>query len=198
METEVEAKFLNVDIEEIRKKLAAAGAMLEHPMRLMRRVIIEPPTLSARDAFIRVRDEGNKVTVTYKQFDDHTAFSGARELEVEVSDFDKMVAIFEQGDLVSKSYQESRRETWRLGSVEVVIDEWPWLNPYIEIEGRSEEDVQVAAKRLGFRWNNAVFGSVTVAYQAQYPAGDASKLVTVERVTFTDTLPSIISGQKEK
>jgi adenylate cyclase class IV len=28
-----------------------------------------------------------------------------------------------------KSYQESRRELWRLNNVEVTIDEWPFLEP---------------------------------------------------------------------
>lgn len=196
MKTEVEVKFLNVDFDQIREKLADLGAVKEQPMRLMRRVIIEPPELEARDAFIRVRDEGDKITLTYKQFHDHTAFSGVKEIEVTVSDFDDTLAILEQVGLKQKSFQESRRETWRLGGVEVVLDEWPWLNPYIEVEGPTEKDVQDTAKLLGFNWKDAVFGSVTVAYKAQYPEGDTSKLVTVPRVTFSEPLSPIISGQK--
>lgn len=196
MKPEIEAKFLNVDFDSLRQKLTALGGVCEQPMRLMRRAIIEPPELEARDAFIRIRDEGDKVTLTYKQFHDHTAFSGVKEIEVTVGDFDDTLAILEQAGLKQKSFQESRRETWRLGGVEVVLDEWPWLNPYIEIEGRSESEVKDAAKVLGFVWSDAVFGSVTVAYKAQYPEGDTSKLVTVERITFAEPLSPIISGQE--
>lgn len=31
---------------------------------------------------------------------------------------------------------------------EVVIDEWPWLPPFIEIEGQSEDAVRAAATAL--------------------------------------------------
>ncbi len=197
MKTEIEVKFLNVDFAQLREKLQALGAVCEQPMRLMRRVIIEPPGLSAKDAFVRLRDEGDKVTLTYKQFHDHTAFSGVKEIEVTVSDFDATVALLAQAGLPHRSFQESRRETWRLDDVEVVLDEWPWLNPYIEIEGHNEQHVKNAAKQLGFDWNNAMFGSVTVAYQHQYPTSDASQLVSIPRIAFGDPLPTIFGGQKE-
>jgi len=198
MKTEIEVKFLNVNFNELRDELTRLGAKLEQPMRLMRRVIIEPPGLSAKDAFMRIRDEGNKVTFTYKQFTDHTAFSGVKEIEVVVSSFDDTVAILAAAGLSHKSFQESRRETWQLGNVEIVLDEWPWLHPYIEIEGTSEDDVMNAALLLGFEWSAAVFGSVTTAYQAQYPEGNASQLVNIEKVAFGEPIPNIISGQKEE
>jgi adenylate cyclase, class 2 len=197
MEVEVEVKFLNVDFDRLRVKLREVGATLEQPMRLMRRVIIEPPHLAAQDAFIRVRDEGDKVTLTYKHFHDHEAFSGARELETTVADFEMVIEILTLGGLEPKSFQESRRETWMLGEVEIVLDEWPWLNPYIEIEGKSEDDVKNAATKLGFNWNDAVFGSTTVAYQAQYPKGDASKLAATARIAFDEPLSAIITGEAE-
>lgn len=198
MKIEIEVKFLNVNFDELRDRLTSLGAKQEQPMRLMRRVIIEPPGLSTKDAFMRVRDEGDKVTLTYKHFTDHTAFSGAKEIEVIVSNFDDTVTILAEAGLLHKSFQESRRETWKLGNVEVVLDEWPWLNPYIEIEGNSEGDVRNAALLLGFEWNTAVFGSVTTAYQAQYPEGDASQLVNIAKVAFDEPIPNIISGQKEE
>jgi adenylate cyclase class IV len=69
MDTEIEVKFVNVSHDEIRNKLSRLGAERIYPMRLMRRVIIETPKLVAKNAYIRIRDEGNRTTVTYKQFD---------------------------------------------------------------------------------------------------------------------------------
>lgn len=196
MNTEIEAKFLDVDFDEIRKKLAELGAICVQPMRLMRRVIIEPPELAAKDALLRVRDEGNKVTLTYKQFDDQTSVTGTQEIEVEVSDFDTTIALLKATGLPYDSFQESRRETWRLHEVEVVLDEWPWLNPYIEIEGKSEQSVKKAASQLDLKWSDAVFGKVTTAYLKQYPTMDLSRFGTIEHVAFGDPMPEIISGQK--
>jgi adenylate cyclase class 2 len=195
MQTEIEVKFLNVDFDALRHVLKEKGADLHQPMRLMRRAIIEPPLLAEKDAFVRVRDEGDKVTLTYKQFHDHSALSGVKELETTVGDFESTVEILKLAGLEAKSYQESRRETWHLGSVEIVLDEWPWLNPYIEIEGETEVAVKEVAALLGFDWNKAIFGSVTAAYQVQYPEGDSRKLITLPEVMFGDPVPAVISGK---
>lgn len=193
MKTEIEVKFCDIDLDATREILARAGAVCEQPMRLMRRIIIETETLAQRHGFVRVRDEGDRTTLTYKQFDE-ASLTGAKEIEVTVSDFDATVALLEQVDLVHKSFQESRRETWKLGDVEVVIDEWPHLNVYIEIEGASEEGVKRAAEKLGFDWDDAVFGSVTEVYQHQYPNGNARELVNMPRIAFDEPLPAVISG----
>ncbi len=193
MKTEIEVKFCDIDIDATREILARAGAICEQPMRLMRRVIIETDQLAEHNAFVRVRDEGDRTTLTYKQFDE-ASLTGAKEIEVTVSDFDATVALLEQVDLIHKSFQESRRETWSFGDVEVVIDEWPHLNMYVEIEGVSEESVKQAAKKLGFDWSDAVFGSVTEVYQHQYPDGSSRELVNMPLIAFSEPLPAIISG----
>ena len=152
MKTEIEVKFANIDIEAVRGALKSMGAICNQPMRLMRRVIIETDELAERHAFVRVRDEGDCVTLTYKQFDE-ASLTGAKEIEVSVSDFDATVALLERVNLVHKSFQESRRETWQLGEVEVVLDEWPGLKPYVEIEGPTEIAVKNAAWRSP--WNSS-------------------------------------------
>lgn len=196
MTSEIEAKFLDVDFHEIREKLEKLGAICEKPMRLMRRAIIETPELEAKHSFVRIRDEGDKVTLTYKQVDEDS-LTGVKEVEVDVSHFEDTILLFEQLGMKYKSFQESYRETWRLGDVEIMLDEWPWLKPYIEVEGPSEAQVKEVAAKLGFDWQTAVFGRTTSAYQIQYPNGDADQLVNIPEVKFDTPVPIIISGQKE-
>lgn len=168
MQKEIEAKFLDVDHDAVRQALRAAGAVCEKPLRQMRRVTFDNATMKAKGGWIRVRDEGDKVTVTYKQVTELSA-DGVHEIETTTGSFDDMVAIFQAIELAGGSFQESRRETWRLGDVEVMLDEWPWLKPYIEIEGGSEAAIRQVAERLGFDWEQALFGDVMVAYRTQYP-----------------------------
>ncbi len=196
MKTEIEAKFLNVNFDEVRERLLAAGAVCEQPMRLMRRVIIEPAFIkdAGRNAFIRIRDEGDKVTITFKEFLD-LSLTGASEREVTVSDFDEAVEIFKAGGLDYRSYQESKRETWKLGDVEVVLDEWPWINPYIEIEGPSEKHVEETAEQLGFTWSDAVFGSADAIYKLEYPHLEKRGVIDVKEVRFEDPVPKAL-GQR--
>lgn len=191
MKSEIEVKFVNVNHDEIRKKLTACGATLEQPMRDMRRVVIDTPELKKKAAFIRIRDEGDKVTVTYKQFD-QLSVDGAKEIEIVASNFEDTVALFTAAGLPHSSLQESRRETWKLNEVEVVLDEWPWLNPYIEIEGPSEELVKLTAKKLDFDWSDGVFGDVMAAYRTQYPKlGLHDTVGSLPQVRFGDPLPDI-------
>jgi adenylate cyclase class 2 len=191
MDSEIEAKFVQVDHDKIRQKLKSLGATCKHPMRHMRRIIIENPDLKAKNAYVRIRHEGDKVTVTYKQFDE-ASLSGTKEIEMTVSDFDVAAALFEAAGLPYRSLQESKRETWHLDDVEVVLDVWPWLDPYIEIEGKSESSVKQVAKKLGLNWEKAIFGSVMAAYRAQYPHLDEGMTIgRIKHVKFGDPLPDL-------
>lgn len=192
MNTEFEVKFLDIDHNAMRDKLQRLGAQMEQSMRLMKRAIIETPELKARNAFIRVRDEGDKVTLTYKHFTE-LSVDGAKEHEVIVSDFEATVELLREAGLAPRSIQESKRETWTIDGAEIVLDEWPWLKPYIEIEGDSEEHVQQVAMKLGLDWNDAVFGDVMVAYRAQYPGLSYDETVgNLPQVRFGDPLPAFL------
>ena len=68
MQAEIEAVFLDINKDELRKKLEEFGAELVQPERLMRRTAFD----LGRHEFARVRNEGDKVTMTYKCFTDNT------------------------------------------------------------------------------------------------------------------------------
>lgn len=192
MKTEFEVKFVNVNHDNMRIKLNNVGAKLTQPMRLMRRAIIENELLKSRDAFLRVRDEGDKITLTYKQFS-NLSIDGAKEHEIVVSDFQETVDLLAAAGLPHRSIQESKRETWTFDGAEIVLDEWPWLNPYIEIEAENEEAVKKASNALGFSWDEAVFGDVMAAYRAQYPNLGMNETVgNLSEVKFGDPLPEML------
>lgn len=201
MKTEIEVKFLNVDFDKVREQLLSLGGECVQPMRLMRRVLSQQHFRSEESdftAFLRLRDEGDKVTMTYKEFHERS-ITGAKEREVVVSNFDETKAILEASGIEFTTFQESKRETWKLDDVEVVLDEWPWLHPYIEIEGDEEELVKDVATKLGFDWHTAVFGATNAAYMEQYPEGRASRdLVSLPEIRFGAPLPDIFKPLEVK
>ena len=166
MEVEIEAKFLDINPEEIRGKLKKLGARMVYPERLMRRKVFEHPTNKEND-WIRVRDEGDKITLSYKKLFDRS-LHGTKEVVVEISDFEKACDILQGAQLRFVSYQETKREKWELGGSEITIDTWPWIPTFVEIESASEEKVKEVAERLRFRWEDALHGSVETAYQKYY------------------------------
>lgn len=194
MKTEIEVKFADIDIDTLRDSLKTAGAECEQPMRLMKRALVEEPHHEAEHAFVRIRDEGDKITLTFKRRADKEAanIDSVKEIEVEVSDFDKTVELFSEAGWKYKTFQESRRETWKLDDVEVVIDEWPWLKPYIEIEGESEDAIKAVAAKLGLDWANVIFGHIDALYARQYEFLNGIRgVIDVAEVRFSDPLPSV-------
>ncbi len=192
MKVEIEVKFVDIDIEDIRARLKKAGAHLEHPMRDMRRALIEEEHHAAENMFIRIRDEGDKVTLTLKKKTkslEGSTIDSTYEIETTVGDFDTAVELFDVAGWHYTTYQESRRETWMYNNVEVVIDEWPWIKPYIEIEGETEAEVRQAASDLGFDWSTALFGSVDVIYRRDYPDMTVRGVIDLKEVRFGDPIP---------
>lgn len=179
MITEIEAKFLNVNHDQLRSKLKNIGATCKQPMRTMKRAIMDYPDRrlqTSQDGWIRVRDEGDKITLTYKESND-TTVDGAREIELIIDSYDLAIEMFKAIGLVVESEQETKRESWIVDGCQVELDEWPWLKPYFEIEGPDEEAIKKVAEKLGYKWSEAVFGSTTVAYKVEYPGITESETV---------------------
>jgi adenylate cyclase class 2 len=174
METEIEAKFLDIDPAILRQKLSQIGGRLVYPEREMTRVVLDFPDkkLEKVGGWIRVRDEGDQITLSYKQLNDRT-LHGTKEVETTVGDFETTIKLLEAIGLERYSYQETKREKWQVGDVEVVIDTWPWIPTFAEIEADSEAKIKRIADQLGLDWANALHGSVEIAYQHYYDATES-------------------------
>lgn len=169
MKPEIEAKFLRIDHDAIRACLQELGAVCVHKNRLMKRKNFDfaDKSLDARNGWVRVRDEGDKITLSYKQMADRS-LHGTQEISLTVDGFEAAEQFLNAIGLHAKVYEESRRESWRLGDVEIELDEWPWVPPFLEIEGPSEEVVRETAGKLGLDWAHATHGSVEIVYTTEY------------------------------
>ena len=197
MKPEIEAKFLNVDHDVLRAKLKALGAECTHPMRLMRRKGYDFPDARLRhehNGWVRVRDEGDKVTMSYKQLD-HRGLDGTKEVQLVVDDFERATAFLTALGMRHNVYQETKRESWHLGDCEIELDHWPWTKPYIEMEGPDEAALTVLATRLGLDWAQAVYGSVEIVYRAEYDATD-DEINNIPLITFEEPVPAWLEKRR--
>lgn len=167
MDTEFEIKFLaNHDV--IRAKLMALQAVCLRKRGLMRRYVFALSAVDGRDRWIRVRDEGEYVSLTLKSFDDSKGIDSVEELELHVSDFDTMVVMLQLMGYLVATYVENYREIWQLRDALIMLDEWPWLDPLVEIEGASKVAVFDAAALLGISEQDFLYGPNRLLYEKKY------------------------------
>lgn len=169
METEFEAKFLNINKDAMRETLARVGAVLVRPEFLQRRVTLGLPHEEGMgQTWLRVRDEGDKITMSIKSMTEDTGISRQKELTFTISDFNAAVQLLLLIGCKKQGYWETKRELWHYHNTEITIDTWPFLAPFIEIEGRSEHAVQAASSELGFNYEEALFCGVGRVYFLHY------------------------------
>ncbi|HTP01593.1 MAG TPA: class IV adenylate cyclase [Anaerolineales bacterium] len=166
MGREVEAKFYVRRLEDIKRRLEAAGAVLVKPRVLEVNLRFDTHEGALRQAgrVLRLRQDA-KVRLTYKDLG--RVQDGAlsrRELEFDVSNLDAAREFLEAlGYEVSFIY-EKYRTTYRLDDLEIDVDEMPYGN-FVEIEG-SGSPIQPTAEKLGLKWSSAIQSSYSQLFEA--------------------------------
>jgi len=185
---EYEVKFFPIDLEKMRQKLRGIGASLKTPERLMRRCVFAAganPGMTC--TYVRVRDEGNKVTMSAKWHATDDKIDSQKEHETVVEDFETTRQILLSAGLTQTGFQENKRETWEMSDGTLVeLEAWPELPNYLEIEGKSEEAVKHTATLLGFDWNERIVQSNDYLYGQYWNMGKEAVFKKLAHLTFAD------------
>jgi len=185
MKKEIEATYLSVDKEIVRQKLKKAGFSLHTPEYLMRRKTFDFSRVApGKNKWGRVRQESDKVTMTVKEIRGE-GINDTYEVELIVNDFEIATNFFESCNIPAKAFQENMREVWTRDNVEVTIDTWPGLNPFVEIETESEELVRSVSDELKFDFDKAVFGSIDLVYEKELGI-PAETIIKLPEITFVN------------
>lgn len=145
MHTEYEVRVLDINKDNLIKKLEELGATKIADFEYKRRVFnFNPPTDTK---WIRLRTDGNKTTLTIKKMES-LEIDGTKEMEIEVSSFEETNRILEELGYKAHTYQQNRRTRYVLNDVELDIDTWPYIPTYLEIEGKDEKSVKDMIKLL--------------------------------------------------
>lgn len=158
---EYEAKILEVDPVDVEWRVIAAGGQVGR-RRLQRRYVYDTAP-GDQSQWLRLRDTGSKVTLTHKRIR-HDGIDGTDEVEVVVDDFEATNRLLGLLGYTPKAYQENFRTSHTVKGVSVEVDEWPLIPPYVEIEGRSEEEVRHVASLLGFPVDELTGENTTKVY----------------------------------
>ena len=170
MKTEYEVRVLEIDHDEMVKKLESLGAELQFDTLQQRYVYDFNPVIDSK--WIRLRTNGIKTTLTIKDLNAKT-IDGTKEIEIEVDDFDKTNQILEELGYKNRGFQQNKRTQYILDGVEIDLDRWPLIPEYLEIEGESEQAIYDCLDKLGISKDKIVTLDVSSIYTHYGYDGDA-------------------------
>jgi adenylate cyclase class 2 len=177
---EIEIKFYIPDIDSIRARIRSLGAELKGSgFETNIRFDDKELRLTRAKKLLRLRQDYRcRLTVKSPPDDADTEFKIFRELEVDISDSQTMIAILEQLGFYPRQVYEKQRETYLYKQTELCLDTLPYGN-FLEIEG-GKDDIRKAAEAIGLNWEKRI----TANYLSLFAALQKQLNLPFEDVTF--------------
>lgn len=190
MEIEFEGRILDINPDELITKIKAIGGKLKKELTLYRRSVFG--LCDIKRGFVRVRDEGDKITMTAKIYKDPKF---PQEYELQLKDnFENGQAFLEALNLNKKAYHETMREKWSIPKpgknkhgqelCEVAIDYIPGLPVYAELECKTKEDLHKTAKMLNIKVADLMYGGYGKVFVHYYDMAENEINNVIPSLTF--------------
>ncbi len=168
---EIEVKILEVDAEDIEKRLEALGAELVQDSILNVDWYRVKGLKEGEDEwFLRIRiDSSGKAEVTWKRKPQKVGITKqAEEINFIVSDPVACGKFFEVLNLEKYAHQEKKRTSWILDNLRFDMDTYPGIPTYLEIEGEGEEEIKLGIKLLNLENHQTSSDGERVLIQEHY------------------------------
>jgi adenylate cyclase class 2 len=157
MAYEIETKVLDINPEEIRKKLLGSGALQIQETTLSVDWYRIKGIKEGEDPwFLRIRSNSDgQHEVTWKAKSDILGTARKhKEINFTIGEPEKLADLFEELGLEWYAHQDKRRTSFKLKDWRMDIDSYPNMPPYLEIEGISEGHIKEAIDLLGLQENS--------------------------------------------
>lgn len=108
--------------------------------------------------WIRLRQTGDETTITIKKIVKNNGkydLDAVKELEINVSNIEIGKEFLKNLGYYPSLHQRKMRITYEYKNTEIVIDKWPKIPAYIEIEGNTKEEIYQVLFDLGYKEEEA-------------------------------------------
>ena len=167
MPREIEAKFPLENRGRVIAKLEELGAERLYPETFEDNIVLDRRgELRTRGALLRVRQFGRYTIVTFKgQLTYSDGIKSREEVQAGIESFDRAIALFEALGFRPTFRYQKKREVWRAGSSEILLDRTP-IGDFLEIEG-SDREIEQIAERLELEMKDAIRSSYIELYKKE-------------------------------
>jgi adenylate cyclase class 2 len=148
---EIEVKILEINVEEVEKKLKEMGAEKVFCGKVVSVYFdFKDKNLEKEGKILRLRQKGNRVVLTYKELISQDEAKIMDEDELPVNDFETMKKIFKGIGLLPLYEFDKHRTTYKLKQVHFEIDKYPNIPAFLEIESPDLDTIDKLVSELGF------------------------------------------------
>lgn len=159
---EIEAKFKIDDPNKILKEKEFSVVSKNHVLD----IYFDNPSVNLQkdDRVLRLRKENDKCFIAYKgPRDKKSKIIEREEIEEEVSDFEQAYKIITALGFTPIAKAEKERTTINYDGVEIVLDKYPFIGYFVEIEGDYDKVISVS-KMLGFDIKDSIKKNCTESF----------------------------------
>lgn len=154
MYLETEAKLKVNSLDEVKRRLAEAGASpLGETIQVDYYFDKTDGELTRTDQCIRLRresfDGGQRYFLTYKGAKQTDDFKKRREINLPVEDAEAVEHLLNALGYSRVLVFNKRRSAWRVDDCDVALDELPLIGTFVEIEGPNSEAISRVQRTLG-------------------------------------------------
>lgn len=107
--------------------------------------------------WIRLRKTGDETTITIKKIINSSGeynLDAVKELEFKVPSIEDGKEFLQTLGYYPALHQKKMRIAYDYNNTEVVIDKWPKIPEYVEVEGKTKDDIYKVVNDLGFNSND--------------------------------------------
>ena len=153
---EIEAKVLDVDVEELKDKLEEISAEKIFEETVKSEFYDFEDGRIEQNGQIRLRTVGKKSFITRKTDVEDDRAKVKEEIEFDIDDKNQARQFLKSIGLQKIEQGEKKRAKWKKDSIEYVIDWYPEIPPLLEIEAPTHEKLEDAFDELGYSMDETV------------------------------------------
>ncbi len=167
---EIELKFLNIDVENIKKKFDEIGAKLKFDTHLESYPFVSEDFcgFNTSKKFLRVRKVDGDVWITYKDPKIDSKMTSRKEIEIKVDNYEKSITLLESLGFKKGKIFKKHRVHYELGDVHFELDTLENIPTYLEIETQTEEAMEKICLKLNLDISKGKKGTIVEIYPEKF------------------------------